>query len=49
MSPLTFSAPVEDGEELVGAEQVHHVLRRWLRECDGPQVPVETEPERRVA
>ncbi|MGX1911844.1 phage holin family protein [Streptomyces phaeochromogenes] len=49
MSPVTFSAPVEDGEELVGAEQVHHVLRRWLRECDGPQVPVETEPERRVA
>ncbi|MEU5345074.1 phage holin family protein [Streptomyces sp. NPDC020766] len=49
MSPLTFSAPVEDGEELVGAEAVHHVLRRWLRECDGPQVPVETGPERRVA
>ncbi|MGW3938571.1 alkaline phosphatase family protein [Streptomyces phaeochromogenes] len=49
MSPLTFSAPVEDGEELVGAEQVHHVLRRWLRECDGPQVPVETGPEQRVA
>jgi uncharacterized membrane protein YvlD (DUF360 family) len=49
MSPLTFSAPVEDGEELVGAEQVHHVLRRWLGECDGPQVPVETGPERRVA
>ncbi|MFC8662913.1 alkaline phosphatase family protein [Streptomyces sp. NPDC057199] len=49
MSPLTFSAPVEDGAELVGAEHVHHVLRRWLRECDGPQVPVETEPERRVA
>jgi len=41
MSPLTFSAPVEDGEELVGAEHVHRVLRRWLRECDGPQVPVE--------
>lgn len=49
MSPVTFSAAVEDGEELVGAEQVHHVLRRWLRECDGPQVPVETGPERRVA
>ncbi|MFE9684405.1 alkaline phosphatase family protein [Streptomyces sp. NPDC006285] len=40
MSPLTFSAPVRDGEELVGAEQVHRVLRRWLRECDGPQVPL---------
>ncbi|MEU9957927.1 phage holin family protein [Streptomyces sp. NPDC050982] len=49
MSPLTFSAPVEDGAELVGAEHVHHVLRRWLRECDGPQVPVETGPERWVA
>ncbi|BCL26511.1 membrane protein [Streptomyces aurantiacus] len=44
MSPLALSAPVSDGEdsgELVGAEQVHRVLRRWLRECDGPQVPVE--------
>ena len=24
-----------------GAEQVHHVLRRWLREGDGPQVPLD--------
>jgi len=23
-----------------GAEQVHRVLRRWLSEADGPQVPV---------
>ncbi|MDQ0773354.1 uncharacterized membrane protein YvlD (DUF360 family) [Streptomyces aurantiacus] len=49
MSPLALSAPVsdaedsEDGGELVGAEQVHRVLRRWLRECDGPQVPVEAD------
>lgn len=28
------------GEELAGAEAVHAVLRRWLREADGPQVPV---------
>ncbi|MCZ0982013.1 hypothetical protein O1L60_32260 [Streptomyces diastatochromogenes] len=27
-------------EELVGAEQVHRVLRRWLRESSGPQVPL---------
>ncbi len=49
MSPHTFSAPVEEGEELVGAEQVHRVLRRWLGECDGPQVPVEACPDQRVA
>ncbi|OKK22486.1 hypothetical protein AMK16_05025 [Streptomyces sp. CB00455] len=29
------------GAGLVGAEAVHGVLRRWLREVDGPQVPVE--------
>ncbi|WP_338900202.1 phage holin family protein [Streptomyces sp. TG1A-60] len=40
MSPLVFSAPVEDGEDLVGAERIHHVLRRWLREANGPQVPL---------
>lgn len=49
LSPVVFSAPVEEGRELVGAEQVHRVLRRWLRETDGPQVPVETEPEERAA
>ncbi|MFG2876559.1 phage holin family protein [Streptomyces sp. NPDC048337] len=30
----------EPGDGLVGAEAVHGVLRRWLREADGPQVPV---------
>ncbi|MFG2884291.1 phage holin family protein [Streptomyces sp. NPDC048297] len=40
LSPCTLSAPVGPGEELSGAEHVHHVLRRWLREADGPQVPV---------
>uniref|UniRef100_UPI003557B3FF phage holin family protein n=1 Tax=Streptomyces corallincola TaxID=2851888 RepID=UPI003557B3FF len=40
LSPLTLSPPVAPGEELVGAEQVHHLLRRWLRESDGPRVRV---------
>ncbi|MCT2593474.1 phage holin family protein [Streptomyces sp. N2-109] len=31
LSPLRLSPPVSEGE-LVGAEQVHGVLRRWLRE-----------------
>lgn len=45
LSPLVFSAPVEDGEELTGAEHIHRVLRRWLRETNGPQVPVTDEGE----
>ncbi|TQJ56735.1 phage holin family protein [Streptomyces sp. NBC_00080] len=49
LSPLALSAPVEDDEELIGAEHVHRVLRRWLRESDGPQVPLETAPEERAA
>jgi uncharacterized membrane protein YvlD (DUF360 family) len=50
LSPLAFSAPVEEGRDLVGAEQVHRVLRRWLRETDGPQVPLTEEDEQeRVA
>ncbi|MFI5684250.1 phage holin family protein [Streptomyces sp. NPDC051636] len=40
LSPLTLSPPVDDGEDLAGAEHVHRVLRRWLRESDGPEVPV---------
>ncbi|MFD9136042.1 alkaline phosphatase family protein [Streptomyces bottropensis] len=44
MSPLALTEPVEEDGELVGAEHVHRVLRRWLREADGPQVPV-AEPE----
>ncbi|MEV7866197.1 phage holin family protein [Streptomyces sp. NPDC088124] len=40
LSPLAFSAPVPDHAELVGAEQVHAVFRRWLREGGGPQVPL---------
>ncbi|MFD7992292.1 alkaline phosphatase family protein [Streptomyces mexicanus] len=44
LAPLACSPPVEDGADLVGAEQVHHVLRRWLREAAGPQVPLPTQP-----
>ncbi|MEU5197925.1 alkaline phosphatase family protein, partial [Streptomyces scabiei] len=40
MSPLALSEPTGDGEDLVGAEHVHRVLRRWLREANGPQVPL---------
>ena len=40
LSPLELPAPVRDGEELAGAEQVHRVLRGWLRSTDGPQVPL---------
>lgn len=49
MSPLALSAPVEDGEELVGAEHVHRVLRRWLSEANGPQVPIEVSPDQQAA
>ncbi|MEU5766357.1 phage holin family protein [Streptomyces asoensis] len=49
LSPLALSAPAGDDEELSGAEHVHRVLRRWLRESDGPQVPLETAPEERAA
>ncbi|MFF0473229.1 phage holin family protein [Streptomyces sp. NPDC004284] len=40
LSPPDLSPPVGEGEELVGAERVHRVLRRWLRESSGPQVPL---------
>ncbi|RVU28767.1 hypothetical protein EOT10_02555 [Streptomyces antnestii] len=40
LAPEVFSPPVAEGTELVGAEQVHRVLRRWLREGYGPQVPL---------
>ncbi|MGZ2359598.1 phage holin family protein [Streptomyces sp. 372A] len=46
--PRTMTDPLdavtgEDGgrpAELVGAEAVHRVLRHWLQEASGPQVPV---------
>ncbi|WP_028807936.1 phage holin family protein [Streptomyces canus] len=37
LSPLALSAPPEG---LMGAEGVHQVLRRWLDEAGGPQVPL---------
>ncbi|WP_241662466.1 MULTISPECIES: alkaline phosphatase family protein [unclassified Streptomyces] len=49
LSPLAFSEPAEDGLDLVGAEELHRVLRRWLRESNGPQVPLTTQPEERAA
>ncbi|MCK8679581.1 phage holin family protein [Streptomyces lichenis] len=43
--PVTLTPPVPDpqpaGSALVGAEQVHRVLRRWLTEGPGPQIPVD--------
>ncbi|MET7855652.1 phage holin family protein [Streptomyces sp. NPDC005318] len=38
--PVASHASADPDAELVGAEQVHEVLRRWLRECSGPQVPL---------
>ncbi|MFI6089695.1 phage holin family protein [Streptomyces sp. NPDC051218] len=42
LSPLVLSAPVDEGDELVGAERVHDVLRRWLGEYLGPEIPLVT-------
>lgn len=43
LSPIALSEPPE---ELVGAEQVHQVLRGWLDEAGGPQVPLPSRQER---
>ncbi|GGS95516.1 phage holin family protein [Streptomyces cinerochromogenes] len=40
LSPRDLSAPTADGGEPAGAEHVHRVLRRWLGELSGPQVPL---------
>ncbi|MFJ3929203.1 MULTISPECIES: alkaline phosphatase family protein [unclassified Streptomyces] len=40
LSPFELSPPVPVGGELAGAEQVHRVLRRWLSEAQGPEVPI---------
>ncbi|MCX5203035.1 alkaline phosphatase family protein [Streptomyces sp. NBC_00237] len=45
--PLALSEPVPEDVDLVGAEAVHQVLRRWLRECQGPQVPIGAAQESR--
>ncbi|MEU3344975.1 phage holin family protein [Streptomyces sp. NPDC006700] len=49
LSPLDCSPPVAEGEELVGAEHVHRVLRRWLHEAAGTGAPLTAEPEERAA
>ncbi|APY85343.1 hypothetical protein DCW30_24030 [Streptomyces alfalfae] len=40
LSPLTLPDPAADGRPLVGAEQIHRVLRDWLGEDAGPEIPV---------
>ncbi|GHE72074.1 membrane protein [Streptomyces spiralis] len=45
LAPLACSPPVAADGELVGAEQIHRVLRRWLREANGPQVPLPAQAE----
>ncbi|WP_371273020.1 alkaline phosphatase family protein [Streptomyces sp. MUSC 14] len=49
LSPLDLSAPAADHGELAGAEQVHHALRRWLRELNGPEVPLTAATEEEQA
>ncbi|MGW4227131.1 phage holin family protein [Streptomyces bauhiniae] len=49
LSPLTLSVAEEDGEALTGAERVHGVLRRWLGELNGPEVPLDADREPRAA
>ena len=49
LSPVALSAPVEAGAELAGAERLHGLFRRWLRECDGPQVPLSATEDERAA
>ncbi|MGC2999967.1 phage holin family protein [Streptomyces sp. G35A] len=46
LSPLALSAPLADGAELAGAEQVHHVLRRWLKESEEAGRPARPDRER---
>ncbi|MEW2389036.1 phage holin family protein [Streptomyces venezuelae] len=45
LSPLVLDDPVADGGELVGAERVHHVLRGWLGEGSGPEVPLSVDSD----
>jgi uncharacterized membrane protein YvlD (DUF360 family) len=58
LSPLALSAPdsgsapgsgSDAGADLVGAERVHDVLRNWLRESVGPQVPLGPAPDQQPA
>ncbi|MEU3524645.1 phage holin family protein [Streptomyces sp. NPDC038707] len=45
LSPVDLSPPSADGTEPVGAERIHRILRRWLNELNGPQVPLTPAPE----
>ncbi|MGW1891351.1 alkaline phosphatase family protein [Streptomyces sp. NPDC002004] len=45
LAPLALPSPVHDGEALVGAERLHRVLRCWLGDADGPQVPLQPSPD----
>ncbi|NBM21092.1 phage holin family protein [Streptomyces sp. GC420] len=46
LHPADLSAPVAEGGRLTGAERIHRVLRGWLRECEGPDIPVHSlEPD----
>ncbi|MER7868389.1 phage holin family protein [Streptomyces cellulosae] len=49
LSPLALSAPVPESGELAGAEQVHHVLRRWLTESDESDTRPLPDPRERAA
>ncbi|MFF8942938.1 phage holin family protein [Streptomyces sp. NPDC014864] len=50
LSPLTLSPPAGEQEgEVVGAEHVHRVLRRWLSEAHGPHVPLDEQEDERAA
>ncbi|WP_051871670.1 phage holin family protein [Streptomyces sclerotialus] len=42
--PEGLTPPVAEGTELVGAERLHHVFRRWLTEGGGPAVPMGEPP-----
>ncbi|MFC5658085.1 phage holin family protein [Streptomyces nogalater] len=44
LAPAELSPPAADGTEPVGAEQIHRILRRWLDELNGPQVPLAPAP-----
>ncbi|CAL9636795.1 hypothetical protein SUDANB176_06237 [Streptomyces sp. enrichment culture] len=49
LSPLALSPPVADGAEPAGAEQVHRILRRWLKEAEDVGRPREPPRGERAA
>ncbi|MGP3952597.1 alkaline phosphatase family protein [Streptomyces sp. 7N604] len=38
--PVGLTPPVGDGGRLAGAERLHQVLRAWLHDAYGPEVPI---------